>query len=85
MPLDAAGELFAADHAEEAGVKRDVAKLLARLPEAKRRLVQAVKLDGESIADTAAKTGLSEVSVKVAVHRAVKSMGETLRDSNADG
>ena len=85
VPLDAAGELFAADHAEEAGVKRDVAKLLARLPEAKRRLVQAVKLDGESIADTAAKTGLSEVSVKVAVHRAVKSMGETLRDSNADG
>ena len=85
VPLDAAGELFAADQAQEAGVKRDVEKLLARLPEAKRLLVRAVKLDGESIADTAKKTGLSEVSVKVAVHRAVKSMGETLRDSNADG
>ena len=60
-------------------------RLLARLPEAKRRLVRAVKLDGESIADTAARTGLSEVSVKVAVHRAVKTMGESLRDSNADG
>lgn len=84
VPLDAAGELFAADQTEEVGVKRDVEKLLARLPEAKRRLVQAVKLDGESVADTAKSTGLSEVSVKVAVHRAVKSMGETLRDDNAD-
>jgi RNA polymerase sigma-70 factor, ECF subfamily len=85
VPLDAAGELFAADQVEEAGVRRDVTKLLARLQEAKRRLVQAVKLDGESIADTAARTGMSEVSVKVAVHRAVKAMGETLGDSNADG
>ena len=85
VPLDAAGELFAADQAEEAGVKRDVEKLLARLPDAKQQLVRAVKLDGESIADMAARTGLSEVSVKVAVHRAVKAMGETVRDGNADG
>jgi len=85
VPLEAAGELFANDHAEEAGVKRDVRKLLARLPAAKRRLVEAVKLEGESIADTAKRTGLSEVSVKVAVHRAVKAMGDSLRDSNADG
>ena len=85
VALDAAGDLFASDQAEEAGVKRDVEKLLARLPEAKRRLVRAVKLDGESIADAAQRTGLSEVSVKVTVHRAVKAMGESLRDNNADG
>ena len=58
---------------------------LARLPEAKRRLVRAVKLEGESIADLAARTGQSEVSVKVTVHRALKSISEELRDNNADG
>jgi RNA polymerase sigma-70 factor, ECF subfamily len=85
VSLDAAGDLFAADQVEEAGVKRDVEKLLARLPEAKRRLVRAVKLEGESIADLAARTGQSEVSVKVTVHRALKSISEELRDNNADG
>ena len=84
VSLDAAAELFAADETEEAGVKRDVEKLLAKLPEAKRKLVRAVKLDGESIADTAARTGLSEVSVKVTVHRALKFLGEQLGNHNAD-
>lgn len=84
MPLDTAGDLFAADHVEEAIVKRDVEKLLARLPEAKRQLVRAIKLDGEAIADVAARSSLSETSVKVIVHRAVKAMGKTLRDSSAD-
>ena len=84
VPLDTAGDLFAADETEEAGVKRDVEKLLAKLPEAKRNLVRAVKLEGESIADTAARTGLSETSVKVTVHRALKALTEQLRNPNAD-
>ncbi len=84
VPLDAAGDLFAADETEEAGVKRDVEKLLAKLPEAKRNLVRAVKLEGESIADTAARTGLSETSVKVTVHRALKALNDQLRNPNAD-
>ena len=84
VPLETAAELFAADDTEEAGVKRDVEKLLAKLPEAKRNLVRAVKLEGESIADTAARTGLSETSVKVTVHRALKFLGEQLGNTNAD-
>ena len=84
VPLDAAAQMFAADQAEEAGVRRDVEKLLAGLPETKRNLVRAVKLDGETIADTAARTGLSEVSVKVTVHRALKALSEQLTKNNAD-
>ena len=84
VPLDEAGELFTADEAEAAVAKRDVEKLLARLPAAKRALVREVKLEGQSIADTAAKTGMSEASVKVAVHRALKTLGEELGDNHAD-
>ena len=85
VPLEDAGDLFAADAAHDAGAKRDVEKLLARLPEAKRQLVRAVKLEGESIADMAARTGMSEASVKVTVHRALKTLNEELRDGHADG
>lgn len=84
VPLDEAADLFAADETQEAGVKRDVEKLLARLPQAKRDLVRAVKLEGDSIADTAARTGLSESSVKVTVHRALKFLGEQLGNTHAD-
>ena len=76
VPLDETSELFAAEEFESAGAKRDVEKLLAKLPESKRALVRAVKLDGDSIAETAAASGLSEGAVKVAVHRAVKTLSE---------
>ena len=85
VPLDEAGDLFTADEAQAAIARRDVEKLLAKLPAAKRDLVREIKLEGHSIADTAARTGMSEAAVKVTVHRALKSLGEELGDSHADG
>ena len=76
VPLDEAPDLFAADAVESAGAKRDVEKLMATLPEGKRALVRAIKLDGASVAEAAAASGLSESAVKVTVHRAIKSLGE---------
>src|ERR1700742_3207103 len=76
VPLEDAGVLFATDENEALSARRDVEKLLHRLPEAKRWLVRAVKLEGASIAEVAAQTGLSETAVKVGVHRAVKALGE---------
>ena len=84
VPLDDTGELFTADEAEAAGARRDVEKLLAKLPAAKRELVRDVKLEGHSIAEAAAKTGMSETAVKVSLHRALKSLGEGLGDHHAD-
>lgn len=78
VPLDEASELFGHDDSADAIARRDVRKLLDKLPEAKRRLVQDIKLDGVSIADAAARTGLSESAVKVTVHRAIKSLGDDL-------
>ncbi len=78
VPLDEAGELFGHDDAAEAIAKRDVSKLLAKLPPTKRQLVADIKLDGVSVADAAARTGMSESAVKVTVHRAIKSLGEDL-------
>jgi RNA polymerase sigma-70 factor, ECF subfamily len=79
VALEDAPELFALDAAEALSVKRDVEKLLAKLPVDKRELVRAVKLEGRSIAEEAKTRGVSETVIKVTVHRAVKSMSEQLR------
>jgi RNA polymerase sigma-70 factor (ECF subfamily) len=84
VPLEDAGELFGHDETSEAIARRDVTKLLNKLPAAKRELVKDIKLDGGSIADAAQRTGMSESAVKVSVHRAIKSLGEELKDGGGD-
>jgi RNA polymerase sigma-70 factor, ECF subfamily len=71
-PLDDADAVMAEDVSEAADARRDVAVLLARLPERQRALVTAVKLEGRSVEETAARFGLSESGVKVTVHRSLK-------------
>jgi RNA polymerase sigma-70 factor (ECF subfamily) len=75
VPLDEASDLFSADESESIGAKRDVEKLLTRLPPARRELVRGVKIDGLSTAEAAAQHGISESAVKVGVHRALKTLG----------
>jgi RNA polymerase sigma-70 factor (ECF subfamily) len=84
VPLEDAENLFAHDSHEELTARRDVEKLLAKLPDAKRALVRAIKLDGASVAETAAKSGQSESAVKVSVHRAIKALGDSLGDEVND-
>jgi RNA polymerase sigma-70 factor (ECF subfamily) len=80
VPLEEASDVFVEDSREDLTAKRDVEKLLAKLPEAKRALVRAIKLDGDSVADAAARAGLSEGAAKVSVHRAIKSLGDDVRE-----
>ena len=84
VPLDEADALFAADELEASTAKRDVEKLLSKVPKAKRKLIRDVKLDGRSISEVAAETGMSESAVKVTMHRAIKSLGEDLGGRDAD-
>jgi len=80
LPLEEAGAIFAADESESAGARHDVEKLLATLPARSRAVLRSVKLDGLSVAETAAQTGMSESAVKVSVHRAMKNLA-----AKADG
>ena len=84
VPLDEASDLFSHDDAAEASARRDVTKLLEKLPPAKRQLVKDIKLDGMSVADVATKTGLSESAVKVTVHRAIKSLSDDVKTGGHD-
>lgn len=59
---------------EASDAKRDVAALLAKLPEKQRLAIRMVKLEEKSVRETAAATGLSESDIKISIHRGLKTL-----------
>ena len=64
-------------HASEA--RHDVLQLLGGLPDKQRRAILHLKIEGLSVAETAALIGTSEVAVKLYVHRGLKSIAAKWR------
>ena len=74
-------ETFLADRAnnpEETLSGKDVQKALTRLPDRQRQVLLLVKVEGYSMAEAAAKLGMTETAAKVTAHRAYKKMKERL-------
>ncbi len=84
VPLDDVDALFAPSETEDAIARRDVDRLLKKLPERTQRLVRGVKVEGLSSQEAASRSGMSEFAVKVAVHRAMRSLSAMLRKANGD-
>ncbi|KAF1050396.1 MAG: ECF RNA polymerase sigma factor SigF [Burkholderia gladioli] len=80
MPFDDDHEaMFAAPDDETAQARHDIGKLLEHLPDKQRLPILRVKLQGLSVTETAAITGLSESAVKVGVHRGLKALAARIR------
>jgi len=75
-------EIFAASDTEAADARRDIAKLLERLPDQQRLPIVHMKLGGQSVVETARITGMSESAVKVGVHRGLKALAAMIRGSD---
>ena len=82
VPLDDVGELFANENPEEGAVRRDVDKLLARLPARQQRLMRDVKLAGFSMEEAAERSGMSVSAAKVSVHRGMKRLESEVGDED---
>ncbi len=78
-PLDDELAVFASSDTEAADARRDLAKLLERLPERQRLPIQCMKLEGLSVIEAARATGMSESAVKVGVHRGLKALAAMIR------
>ena len=78
-PLDDEIDVFSAADTEATEARRDVAKLLAQLPDRQRLPLQYVKLDGLSVSEAADATGMSASAVKVGVHRGLKALAARLK------
>ena len=83
-PLDDEPDIFARSDSEAADARRDLAKLLAQLPERQRLPIVHMKLEGLSVAETARATGMSEAAVKVGVHRGLKALAALIRSNDED-
>ena len=79
-PLDDEFDLGSSADTEAAEARRDLGKLLERLPERQRLPIVHMKLEGLSVAQTARITGMSESAVKVGVHRGLKELAGMIRD-----
>src|SRR5437763_8834234 len=73
-PLDDDMEIFARSDTEPAEARRDLERILLELPPRQRRVLAMLKLEGASVAETAAAMGMSESAVKVSVHRSLKAL-----------
>ncbi len=63
---------------DETSAKLDIATLLATLPPKQAGAIRATKIEGLSIADVAARDGISESDVKISVHRGMKALARKL-------
>lgn len=82
-PIDLVGEeaaeLFSTADGETAEARRDLLRLLGRLPDRQRLPIIHTKLEGLSVAETAKATGMSESAIKVGVHRGLKALAVLIR------
>lgn len=79
-PLDDELYVFASSDTEAAEARRDIARLLERLPDRYRLPIVHMKLEGLSVTETARVTGMSEAAVKVGVHRGLKALAALIRN-----
>jgi RNA polymerase sigma-70 factor (ECF subfamily) len=74
VPIDQANEVTANDDHLSAESSFDLRRLLKLLPEKMRCAIEAVKLDGLSVAEAARQCRTSESGVKVNIHRGLKAL-----------
>jgi RNA polymerase sigma-70 factor (ECF subfamily) len=74
MPIEEADELVARNDFSEVESAFDMQRLLAGISPKMRQAIQYVKLDGLSVSEAAARSGMSESAIKVSVHRGMKAL-----------
>jgi len=58
----------------------DVGRILNGLSERNRDIVRAISIDGHSARDVAERLGMTEVAVRVALHRSLKTLADTYQE-----
>lgn len=78
-PLEEDLEVVAESAEDASDARRDLQQLLQAIPERHRRALVMVKLEGASVAEAAAATGMSQSAVKVGVHRSLKALAARVK------
>lgn len=78
VPVEEAGEVVAADDPIAVESTLDLEDLLAQISPKVGQAIRYVKLEGLSVSETAARTGMSPSAVKVSVHRGLKALSRLI-------
>jgi RNA polymerase sigma-70 factor (ECF subfamily) len=79
MPIESAEELIADSDMAAVDSGLDLQRLLSGISSKAREAIECVKLEGLSVSEAAARSGMSESAVKVAVHRGLKALALRIR------
>jgi RNA polymerase sigma-70 factor (ECF subfamily) len=79
LPLENTDELTSNSDMTSVDSAIDLQRLLAQISAKARKAIQDVKVDGVSISEASARSGMSESAVKVAVHRGLKALALRIR------
>ena len=80
IPIESVIETLASTDPEADSESHSVRRMLASLKDVQRSIVMSISVQGESVAQTAKRLGMSEGAVRVALHRALKSLAALYRD-----
>lgn len=80
VPIDTMLEILEDEGHEDAIHAHDVERVLSGLNGRNREIVQAISIDGHSAQDVAQKLGMTEVAVRVALHRSLKALVATYQE-----
>ncbi|MBX9682805.1 MAG: sigma-70 family RNA polymerase sigma factor [Hyphomicrobium sp.] len=82
VPIDGMMDFLEAGGQDDAIQAHDVTRILSRLSGKNREIVQAITLSGFSAREVADKLGMSEVAVRVSLHRSLKALADVYRETN---
>jgi RNA polymerase sigma-70 factor (ECF subfamily) len=80
-PIEDFEAVLAAPQGEDPHTRSDIERVMRKLAPRQRDIVTAISLDGQSISATAARLSMSEVAVRVALHRALKALATAWRSA----
>jgi RNA polymerase sigma-70 factor (ECF subfamily) len=83
LDIDDYADSLEASTAADPTASIDSRRLLAALPDRQRRIVEEISLEGRRAADVAAGLGMTEGAVRVALHRALRTLAEAFRKGSA--
>jgi RNA polymerase sigma-70 factor, ECF subfamily len=81
MPIDDFEHILTSHEAEAGDPKRDVARLLATLPDKQRTAIELVKIKDMSINEACVATGWSASDIKISIHRGLKALMALVGDT----
>lgn len=79
VPIEDVIETLEADPQPDGLQGRDVDRILDHLKPTQRDIVRSISIDGSTVRETAVRLSMTEVAVRVALHRALKSLAALYR------